>query len=411
MEQGGGDDTRSSYEKENKKTTASKKNLSASSSPAKPSAQATKKKGPAKSAKKSETKTKAGKNNNSSKLELSPSKLLTPNGEAQNTDAKLKTNAQVVLTHVIDGYVIKESAQPFPLKNQQPDKASNAKKQQKQEQEGAAADQQISSDDQVKCAQCSSATAKKEQIGFILSGDDGVVFCSNSCLKRHSKKSASKPVTPAAANKRFKHNNDESKTNGKTVATPTTVMPTSPAKDPSATLLMDTSNSTAASPSKKSSCHHHKHKHHKRTSSCSKQKCGHNHSRHEASMDSTFAAPHQISVAPPTSHSSPNSTINGGGPELQDMPRGDPAQWNCDEVVQFVNVVTGGNAQVAQVFRAEDIDGSALSLIRDDHLVSTMQIKLGPALKIMSKFNEMKSRFAAAGASANANVSQSMIQA
>ena len=37
--------------------------------------------------------------------------------------------------------------------------------------------------------------------------------------------------------------------------------------------------------------------------------------------------------------------------------------------------------------------GSALSLIHDDHLVKTMQIKLGPALKIMSKFNELKTKF------------------
>ncbi len=70
------------------------------------------------------------------------------------------------------------------------------------------------------------------------------------------------------------------------------------------------------------------------------------------------------------------------------LPRGDPCEWSCEEVFEFVRVVAGIN--VAQVFKAQEVDGSALSLIRDDHLVNTMQIKLGPALKIMSKFNELK---------------------
>ena len=64
---------------------------------------------------------------------------------------------------------------------------------------------------------------------------------------------------------------------------------------------------------------------------------------------------------------------------------------NCDEVFQFIKCVAG--LQVAQLFRSQEVDGSALSLIRDDHLVNTMQIKLGPALKIMSKFNELNSLF------------------
>ena len=73
------------------------------------------------------------------------------------------------------------------------------------------------------------------------------------------------------------------------------------------------------------------------------------------------------------------------------MPTGDPAEWNCDQVHQFVKCVAG--VQIAQLFKSQEVDGSALTLIRDDHLVNTMQIKLGPALKIMSKFNELKEKF------------------
>lgn len=82
-----------------------------------------------------------------------------------------------------------------------------------------------------------------------------------------------------------------------------------------------------------------------------------------------------------------NNSMNGN----EQFPSGDPAEWNCDEVYQFVRIVAG--VQVAQMFKSQEVDGSALSLIRDDHLVNTMQIKLGPALKIMSKFNELKSKF------------------
>lgn len=75
-----------------------------------------------------------------------------------------------------------------------------------------------------------------------------------------------------------------------------------------------------------------------------------------------------------------------------EVPQGDPSEWSCDEVYRFIILVAGES--VAEMFRSQEVDGSALSLIRDDHLVNTMQIKLGPALKIINKFNELKNRFA-----------------
>ena len=74
----------------------------------------------------------------------------------------------------------------------------------------------------------------------------------------------------------------------------------------------------------------------------------------------------------------------------QQYPNGDPSEWNVDQVYQFIKCVSG--VQVAELFKAQEVDGSALSLIRDDHLVNTMQIKLGPALKIMSRVNDLKSK-------------------
>ena len=83
----------------------------------------------------------------------------------------------------------------------------------------------------------------------------------------------------------------------------------------------------------------------------------------------------------------------GFGTNANDFPTGDPTGWNCEEVYRFVCAVAGES--VANQFKTQDIDGQALNLIRNDHLVNTMQIRLGPALKIISRFDEAKTRYAA----------------
>lgn len=41
-------------------------------------------------------------------------------------------------------------------------------------------------------------------------------------------------------------------------------------------------------------------------------------------------------------------------------------------------------------FRSQDIDGQALLLLNEEHLMSAMNIKLGPALKICAQINSLK---------------------
>ena len=87
-----------------------------------------------------------------------------------------------------------------------------------------------------------------------------------------------------------------------------------------------------------------------------------------------------------------NNHLNSSKNSIEnEIPSGDPTEWTCDDVFYFVKLVAG--VTVAELFLLQEVDGSALSLIRDDHLVNTMHIKLGPALKIMSKFNELKTKF------------------
>lgn len=49
-----------------------------------------------------------------------------------------------------------------------------------------------------------------------------------------------------------------------------------------------------------------------------------------------------------------------------------------------------GCQEIADEFRAQEIDGQALLLLKEDHLMSAMNIKLGPALKIYARICMLK---------------------
>ncbi|KAH7974954.1 hypothetical protein HPB49_022046 [Dermacentor silvarum] len=58
-----------------------------------------------------------------------------------------------------------------------------------------------------------------------------------------------------------------------------------------------------------------------------------------------------------------------------------PSEWTVNEVAEFISRIRGC-APYVQVFRAHRIDGNALLLLCGHHLMSVMNIPLGPALKI-----------------------------
>jgi hypothetical protein len=109
-------------------------------------------------------------------------------------------------------------------------------------------------------------------------------------------------------------------------------------------------------------------------------------SNHHHHPNPSSARPSMSSTSNSSSKQQPTATT------IFDFPSGDPAEWSCEQVYAFVRIVAG--AFIAETFKAQELDGMSLSLIKDDHLVQTMQIKLGPALKIMSKFNELRRTFA-----------------
>ncbi|XP_008279373.1 polyhomeotic-like protein 1 [Stegastes partitus] len=66
-----------------------------------------------------------------------------------------------------------------------------------------------------------------------------------------------------------------------------------------------------------------------------------------------------------------------------------PAQWSVEDVSQFISSLQGCE-ELASQFLSQEIDGQALLLLKEEHLMSTMNIKLGPALKICAHINNLK---------------------
>ncbi|XP_010293446.1 PREDICTED: sterile alpha motif domain-containing protein 7 [Phaethon lepturus] len=62
----------------------------------------------------------------------------------------------------------------------------------------------------------------------------------------------------------------------------------------------------------------------------------------------------------------------------------DIRKWTVDDVYNFI-VSLPGCSDYAQVFKDHAIDGETLPLLTEEHLLDTMGLKLGPALKIRSQ--------------------------
>ncbi|XP_047453527.1 polyhomeotic-like protein 2 [Mugil cephalus] len=67
----------------------------------------------------------------------------------------------------------------------------------------------------------------------------------------------------------------------------------------------------------------------------------------------------------------------------------DPGQWNIQDVYAFISSLPGC-LEIAEEFRSQEIDGQALLLLKEDHLMGAMNIKLGPALKIFAQIAMLK---------------------
>lgn len=70
----------------------------------------------------------------------------------------------------------------------------------------------------------------------------------------------------------------------------------------------------------------------------------------------------------------------------------DISKWSVEDVCGFISSLAGC-AEYTQVFREQAIDGETLPLLTEEHLLNTMGLKLGPALKIRSQVARRVGRF------------------
>jgi len=94
--------------------------------------------------------------------------------------------------------------------------------------------------------------------------------------------------------------------------------------------------------------------------------------------DETSSSMGETSVmSPSTEHTEEESKMN-------------PVKWNVAEVVDFVRSLPGCS-EYADDFAVQEIDGQALMLLKEDHLMSAIGMKLGPALKLCAKIEALRS--------------------
>uniref|UniRef100_UPI003AAD6802 polyhomeotic-like protein 1 isoform X1 n=1 Tax=Centroberyx gerrardi TaxID=166262 RepID=UPI003AAD6802 len=103
------------------------------------------------------------------------------------------------------------------------------------------------------------------------------------------------------------------------------------------------------------------------------------------SPSSSLSCPRPTHSAPQSDSSAPGSLPLDGANFLPAT----PAHWSVEEVCRFISSLQGCEELAAQ-FLSQEIDGQALLLLREDHLISTMNIKLGPALKICASINNLR---------------------
>ncbi|KAL3202547.1 hypothetical protein MRX96_042370 [Rhipicephalus microplus] len=66
-----------------------------------------------------------------------------------------------------------------------------------------------------------------------------------------------------------------------------------------------------------------------------------------------------------------------------------PENWTVDDVAEYVSGIPGCE-RIAEKFRHHEIDGGALFLIKEHHLIRIMDMKLGPALKICAAIGSLR---------------------
>ncbi|XP_047670252.1 polyhomeotic-like protein 2b isoform X3 [Tachysurus fulvidraco] len=319
-------------------------------------------------------------------VETPSTAAMTPRGETEPANGENKPPQAIVkphvLTHVIEGFVIQEGAVPFPVERS-PVQSDNLKKSEKplpsdsqttplsnaptttdsepeepSQQDPAVRDEEEAEEPKLTCELCG-------RVDFAYKFKGSKRFCSVVCAKRYN----------VGCTKRIGlFHPDRSKT-------------------ASRWRRRSQSRSCRSTESKK-----------QRLSVCQQ-------SQGESVSSPLPSQPSQGESSPCSdisSYEEPPSPLSAASSSPVGPPRGpstsdpediptlsqhflpcDPTKWNVQEVFEFIRSLPGCQ-EIADEFRSQEIDGQAMLLLKEDHLMSAMNIKLGPALKIFARINMLK---------------------
>ncbi|XP_056124111.1 polyhomeotic-like protein 2 isoform X2 [Rhinichthys klamathensis goyatoka] len=289
----------------------------------------------------------------------------------QNGESKPPPQAAVkpqILTHVIEGFVIQEGAEPFPV--ERPSLLIENLKKQKQSQTFHNADSEMEdlSQQELLNNQIAEPVLACEFCGnldFAFNFKRSKRFCSTVCAKRYNvgctkrmglfprKSTSESPKKPKASNANHQNSSMDIRK-----------------RNPRARTAMGASLLSS----------HSSHPCHGDSSQCSDM--------------SSYEEP--ISPLSNSSYGTQRLPNKERFDHSRDLPlltqhflASDPAKWNVEDVYEFICSLPGCQ-EIAEEFRSQEIDGQALMLLKEDHLMSTMNIKLGPALKIFAHISMLK---------------------
>lgn len=254
-----------------------------------------------------------------------------------------------VLTHLIEGFVIQEGAEPFPVAGLLKDRNF------------ALVARTENGPQLLKCEYCCNLAPASQFKG-------SKRFCTNTCAKRYN----------VSCSQHFKTSRGRSG-----AGLPPPPPPTESAarrRGPSRRSRSNSNNNKISSKHLPVKCHSESSR--SEDASSDREEDDESPSLSPSSSHSCSRADHS---APQSDSSAPGSLPLEGGNFLSAT----PAQWSVEEVCRFISSLQGCE-ELATQFLSQEIDGQALLLLREDHLISTMNIKLGPALKICASINSLR---------------------
>ncbi|KAL0978520.1 hypothetical protein UPYG_G00171630 [Umbra pygmaea] len=306
------------------------------------------------------------------------------NGENKPPQAIVKPQ---VLTHVIEGFVIQEGAEPFPIErlpvmnspnklddqlSSDPDKTPISNPTTDSETEELTPqelkDQADSDSHKLSCEFCG-------WVDFAYKFKGSKRFCSVVCAKRYNvgcrkRIGLFRPEKSKTSNRWRRRSHISSRQGGE------------PKKQKLSPVPQQTQGGSVSSPLPSQPSH-------EESSPCS-------------DMSSYEGPPSPLSPAssgPPATQVVSHQSGRGSdqeAPNSREVPlltqhflSNDPTKWNVEEVYEFIRSLPGCQ-EIAEEFRSQEIDGQAMLLLKEDHLMSTLNIKLGPALKIYARINMLK---------------------